>query len=71
MNQGIEQAMSTAIRSIEESRLLMDRIASLLDDRDERNAAARMRESSRRAKRKAEAMNELLRDTEAVPTVDD
>jgi two-component system chemotaxis response regulator CheB len=71
MNQGIEHAMSTAIRSIEESRLLMDRVASLLDDRDEREAAARMRASSQRAKRKAEVMNELLREPETVPTLDD
>jgi hypothetical protein len=63
--------MSTAIRSIEESRLLMDRVASLLDDRDEREAAARMRASSQRAKRKAEVMNELLREPETVPTLDD
>jgi two-component system chemotaxis response regulator CheB len=71
MNNGIEHAMSTAIRSLEESRLLMDRFALLLDDRHERDAAARVRESSDRAKRKAEAMNELLREPDAVPVAGD
>jgi two-component system chemotaxis response regulator CheB len=68
MDQGIEQAMSTAVRSLEEVRLLMDRTAHLLDHRDERDAATRMRESSQRAKRKVEVLNELLRESESVPT---
>jgi two-component system chemotaxis response regulator CheB len=71
MNHGVELAMSTAIRSLEGSRLLMDRFASLLDERDERDAAARVRESSDRAKRKAETMTKLLREPDAVATVDD
>jgi two-component system chemotaxis response regulator CheB len=72
MNEAIERAMSTAVRSLEEGRLLMDRMALVLDHRDERDAAARLRESSLRAKRKAEVMNELMRESDAaVPTLDD
>jgi two-component system chemotaxis response regulator CheB len=70
MNEGVEHAMSTAVRSLEEARLLMDRVAFLLEHRDENEAAERIRESSLRAKRKAEVMNELMRDQEAVPAAD-
>jgi hypothetical protein len=63
--------MSTAVRSLEEVRLLMDRMAHLPDRRDERDAAARLRESSHRAKRKVEVMNELIRDSESVVTTGD
>jgi two-component system chemotaxis response regulator CheB len=71
MSEAIEHAMSTTVRSLEEGRLLMDRMALLLDHRDERESAARLRESSRRAKRKADVINELMRDADAVPTLDD
>jgi len=70
MNQGIERAMSTAVRSLEEARLLMDRMAQVLDRREKPEAAARLRESSQRAKRKVEVMNELIRESESVPTGD-
>ena len=72
MNEGIEHAVSTAVRSIEEGRLLMDEIASQLERREEHDAAARLRESSNRARRKVEVMNALLHETAAtVPTLDD
>jgi two-component system, chemotaxis family, protein-glutamate methylesterase/glutaminase len=71
MNEAIEHAMSTAVRSLEEARLLMDRMALLLDRRNDRETAARLRESSLRAKRKAEVMNDLMRESDAtVPTLD-
>ena len=71
LNEGVERAMSTAVRSLEEGRLLMDRVAVMLDRRDQREAAARLRTSSQRVKRKAEVMNQLMRESEtAVPTTD-
>jgi two-component system chemotaxis response regulator CheB len=72
MNEAIEHAMATAVRSVEEGRLLMDEVASDLEHRDELDAAARLRESSKRAKHKVEVMNALLQETDAtVPTLDD
>jgi two-component system chemotaxis response regulator CheB len=71
MNEGIEHAMSTAVRSLEEVRLLMDRVAHVLDRREERDAAARLRESSQRARRQVEVMNELIRDSESLVTAGD
>jgi two-component system, chemotaxis family, protein-glutamate methylesterase/glutaminase len=71
MNEGIEHAMSTAVRSLEEVRLLMDRVAHVLDRREERDAAARLRESSQRARRKVEVINELMREGDAVPATRD
>lgn len=68
MNEGIEHAMFTAVRSLEEVRLLMDRVAHLLADREEHEAASQLRASSLRAKRKVEVMNELMREAEPVGT---
>jgi hypothetical protein len=71
MNQAIEHAMATAIRSVEEGRLLMEEISSQLERRDEHEAAARLRESSRRARHKVNVMNELIRESDPVPMVED
>jgi two-component system chemotaxis response regulator CheB len=71
MNEGIEHAMSTAVRSLEEVRLLMDRMAHVLERRDERDAASRLREWSERARRRVEVINELMRETDVVPATKD
>lgn len=68
MNEGIEHAMSTAVRSLEEARLLMDRVAHILAERGEHEAASRLRASSLSARRKVEVMNELMRESEPVGT---
>jgi hypothetical protein len=49
----------------------MDEIASQLEGRNEHDAARRLRESSSRAKHKVETMNELMREQDTVPTVDE
>jgi len=71
MNEAIEHAIDTAVRSVEEGRLLMDEIASQLEGRNAHEAARRLRESSSRAKHKVETMNELMREQDTVPTVDE
>jgi two-component system, chemotaxis family, protein-glutamate methylesterase/glutaminase len=69
MGEGIEQAMSTAHRALEESSLLMERIATRFDERDNHEASTRMREASVHARRRAEGIKDLMRDT-PVPTAD-
>jgi hypothetical protein len=51
--------------------LLMEQMASRLELRDEHEGAARLRESSNRARHKVNAMNELMREPDPVPTVED
>jgi two-component system chemotaxis response regulator CheB len=70
MNEAIAEAMTTAVRAVEEGRLLMEDVASQLERRDEHEAAARLRESSSRAKHKVDVMNQLIREQDAVPAVD-
>jgi two-component system chemotaxis response regulator CheB len=50
MNEATGHATGTAIRSIEEGRLLLEQMASRLELRDEHEGAARLRESSNRAR---------------------
>jgi hypothetical protein len=49
----------------------MEEISSQLERRDEHEAAARLRESSKRAKHKVDTMNELIREPDPVPMVED
>jgi hypothetical protein len=49
----------------------MEEISSQLERRDEHEAAARLRESSRRARHKVNVMNELIRESDPVPMVED
>ena len=71
MNEATGHAIGTAIRSIEEGRLLLEQMASQLELRDEHEGAARLRESSNRARHTVNAMNELMREPDPAPTVED
>jgi len=62
MNQGIEDATSAAVRSLEEASLLMNQIGVELQRHDQIEAAERMMEASARAKRRADAIVHLMRD---------
>ena len=67
MSEGIEHAMSTAHRALEEGSLLMKRIATQLAERDDREASTRMLKASAHARQRAEAMKTLMREPEQVP----
>jgi two-component system chemotaxis response regulator CheB len=71
INEGIEHAMSTAHRTLEEGSLFMKRMAGQLAQREEREASTRLMEASDRARRRAEAMRELMREEEPVPAADE
>jgi hypothetical protein len=66
MNEGIEHAMSTAERALEESSLLMHRIATHLAEHDQSEASTRMMDASRRLKRRVEALRDLMRESDPV-----
>ena len=70
MREGIEEAMGVAQRALEEGSLLMHRIATQLKAHSHNEVSARMMEASERAKRRAEAVGELMRETDAVPVMD-
>lgn len=61
MSEGIDKAMSTAHRALEESSLLMKRLATQLATHDEREASQRMIEASAQARRRADMMKVLMR----------
>lgn len=67
---GIEEAMGVAQRALEEGSLLMHRIATQLKADSHEEVSARMLEASERAKRRAEAVGELMREADPVPVVD-
>jgi len=70
MGEGMEHAMSTAERALEERSLLMQRIAMQLKQHNQHDASARLMDASDRAKRKAEALRELMRHADTVPAGD-
>ncbi len=49
----------------------MDDVALQLERRDEHEAAARLRESSSRARHTVDVMNQLIREEDVVPAVED
>jgi two-component system chemotaxis response regulator CheB len=67
MSEGIERAVVATQRAFEESSLLMKRVASQLKEHNQHEASARMLEASERAKRRAEAIVELVRQDDPVP----
>jgi two-component system chemotaxis response regulator CheB len=69
MNESIEHATSAAVRSLEEASLLMNRIGVELQRHDHIEAAERMMEASARAKRRADAIVQLMRDHAYAPMV--
>ena len=70
MREGIDDAMGVAQRALEEGSLLMHRIATQLKEQKHNEASARLMEASERAKRRAEAVAELMREADAVPVLD-
>ena len=68
INDGIENAMSTAMRSIEEGSLLMKDIATQLKRRNRSDESARLMNASDRAKQQAEAIRQLILEPDVVPT---
>ncbi len=71
INDGIENAMSAVIRSIEEGSLLMKDMATELKRRNRRDESARMMEASDRAKQQAEAIRQLILEPDVVPMPSD
>jgi hypothetical protein len=71
INEGIEKAMSAAMRSIEEGSLLMQDIGTQLKRRNRRDESARMMEASDRAKQQAEAIRQLILERDVVPMASD
>jgi two-component system chemotaxis response regulator CheB len=67
MNDGIEHAMGTAMRSLEEGSLLMKDAAEQLQRQNRLDAAQRMTETAERARRAAEAIRELILTGNVVP----
>ena len=70
MKGGIGQAVNAAERAFEEGSLLMQRVATQLKQHNQHEESVRMMDASDRAKRKAEALRELLRDADPVPAID-
>ena len=71
INDGIENSMSTAMRSIEEASLLMNDIADQLRLRNRSDESARMMDASERAKQQAEAIRQLILEPDVVPVPSD
>lgn len=71
INQGIENSMSAAMRSIEEGSLLMKDMATQLKRRNRIDESARMMDASDRAKQQAEAIRQLILEPDMVPTASD
>jgi hypothetical protein len=68
MDEGVDLAMSSAERSLEERSLLMARFAAQLKQHNHHAEATRMMAASDRARRHAEAVRELMREPDSVPT---
>jgi two-component system chemotaxis response regulator CheB len=62
MNEGIEHTTSAAVRSLEEVSLLLNRIGMELKRHDQVAESARMIDASDRAKRRADAIVQLMRE---------
>jgi two-component system, chemotaxis family, protein-glutamate methylesterase/glutaminase len=62
MYEGIEHTTSAAVRSLEEASLLMNRIGTELKRHDQIAESARMIDASDRAKRRADAIVQLMRE---------
>jgi two-component system, chemotaxis family, protein-glutamate methylesterase/glutaminase len=71
MNQGIDYSAGVAVRSLEEASLLMNRIGTELKRQDHIEASERMMEAASRAKRRADAIVELMRDHDLASAVND
>lgn len=71
MGAGIEQAVDTAERALEEGSLLMKQIATQLQKHNEHEASRRMMDASDQARRKAAAMRTVIRESDPVPTTDE
>jgi two-component system chemotaxis response regulator CheB len=68
MHDANENAMGTAMRSLEESSLLMMDIATRLSEHDRPEESRQMTDASNRAKRWAGAIRELILERDSVPT---
>jgi two-component system chemotaxis response regulator CheB len=71
MNEGIEHSTSTAVRALEEASLLMNRIGVELQRHDHIQESERMMEASARAKQRADAIVQLMRDHAHAPLMKD
>jgi len=70
MNDSIDGAMNAAVRALEEARLLTREVATQLKQHN-LDASRRLEEASDRAKRRAEAIRELILERDPVPTADE
>ncbi len=68
ITQGIEKALSAAMRSIEEGSLLMKDIATQLKRRNRSDESGRMMDASDRAKQQAEVVRQLILEPDMVST---
>ena len=71
MNVGIDEAMGAAVRALEEARLLTREVATQLKQHNHLDASRRLEAASDRAKRRAEAIRELILERDPVPTADE
>jgi|SRR5688572_1040207 len=67
MNDVIERAIITAVRSLEEGSILMQDVATQLTERTRGGETQRLLEASERAKQQAEAIRQLLLEPNVVP----
>jgi len=67
MSEGVDEAMGIAVRALEEAMLLTRAVAAQLKQHNHIDASRRMLEASDRAKRRGEAIRELILERDTVP----
>jgi two-component system chemotaxis response regulator CheB len=71
MHEGIEHSTSAAVRSLEETSLLMNQLAAELKRHNHLEVSERMKEASERAKRRADAIVRLMSEQQPMPSIDE